>query len=123
MAAGGAVLPAEDPAALLERAARRVGRTPGAVPGDGLRVGVDLGTASCVLVVLDSGDQPIWLDAHPSGALRDGVVVDFARAAGTVRRLRERAEQALGTLLTAAAAGYPPCVPAADARACSYVCE
>lgn len=115
--------PGEDPAALLERAAGRLGEVPGAVPADGLRVGVDLGTASCVLVVLDAGDQPVWLDACPSGALRDGVVVDFARAAGTVRRLKGKAEEVLGTRLATAATGYPPCIPVEDARACGYVCE
>ncbi len=92
-----------------------------------VRVGVDLGTASCVLVVLavdgDGRERPVWVDARPSGALRDGVVVDFARAAGTVRTLRERAEPAVGTALPAAATAYPPCIPVEDARACTYVCE
>jgi ethanolamine utilization protein EutJ len=115
--------PGTEPAELLERAARRVGLVPEEIPAGDLRVGVDLGTASCVLVVLDSADQPVWLDAHPSGALRDGVVVDFARAAQAVRRLKERAEHVLGTRLAAAATGYPPCIPAEDARACAYVCE
>jgi ethanolamine utilization protein EutJ len=86
------------------------------------RVGVDLGTASCVLVVLD-GDRPVWVEAAGSGALHDGVVVDFARAVTTVRGLRERAEEALGIALTRAATAYPPCIPVADARACTYVCE
>jgi ethanolamine utilization protein EutJ len=88
-----------------------------------LRVGVDLGTASCVLVVLDGPDRPVWVGAHPSGALRDGVVVDFARATATVRALKAAAEQALGVELAAAATAHPPCIPVADARACTYVCE
>jgi ethanolamine utilization protein EutJ len=98
-----------------------------------LRVGVDLGTATCVLVVLDGGvdarsadaprGEPIWVDSHPSAALRDGVVVDFARAVATVRLLRERAQEALGVALNGAATAHPPCIPAEDARACTYVCE
>jgi ethanolamine utilization protein EutJ len=88
-----------------------------------LRVGVDLGTASCVLVVLDAQDRPVWVDSHPSGALRDGVVVDFAKAVTTVRRLKSRAEEALGIALESAATAYPPCIPVGDARACTYVCE
>lgn len=87
------------------------------------RVGVDLGTASCVLVVLDEHGQPVWVDNDPSGALRDGVVVDFARATATVRQLKQRAEAELGVDLTAAATAYPPCIPVEDARACAYVCE
>ncbi|MCW2581993.1 MAG: ethanolamine utilization protein EutJ family protein, partial [Klenkia sp.] len=54
---------------------------PDVPPGSSFRVGVDLGTASCVLVVLardaDGGpERPVWVASHPSGALADGVVVD-----------------------------------------------
>ncbi len=97
------------------------GGAPDGVDGP-LRVGVDLGTASCVLVVL-SGGAPVWVGAEPSGALKDGVVVDFARAATTVGRLRQAAEAALGVELADAATAYPPCIPVGDARACRFVCE
>jgi ethanolamine utilization protein EutJ len=114
-----------DPRELLAAASARMGAEPvlPAGPLHDVRVGVDLGTASCVLVVLDADGAPVWLDAHPSGALRDGVVVDFARAIDTVRRLREAAETALGVELRRTATAYPPCIPAEDARACTYVCE
>jgi ethanolamine utilization protein EutJ len=91
-------------------------------PDGPLRVGVDLGTATCVLVVL-SGERPVWVGADPSGALQDGVVVDFARAAATVRRLKRAAESALGVELIDAASAHPPCIPVGDARACRFVCE
>jgi ethanolamine utilization protein EutJ len=107
----------------LRAAADRIGRVPGGSVRSPLRVGVDLGTASCVLVVLDVDGEPVWVDSQPSGALRDGVVVDFARAVATVRLLRTRAEEALGTALDAAATAYPPRIPVDDARACTYVCE
>lgn len=119
----------DDVRALLAEAAAVAKESPDAATraSGPLRVGVDLGTASCVLVVLAVGDggrdRPVWVDSRPSGALRDGVVVDFAAATATVRTLRESAEQALGTGLTVAATAYPPCIPAADARACTYVCE
>ncbi|MGE3289409.1 MAG: ethanolamine utilization protein EutJ [Pseudonocardia sp.] len=109
-----------DPRELLARAAA-AGVATGPVTGE-LRVGVDLGTASCVLVVL-AGDEPVHVDSRPSGALRDGVVVDFARAIETVRSLREVAQAAVGAELPAAATAYPPCIPVPDARACTYVCE
>lgn len=111
-----------DPRALLGAAAACAGTVPETVTGP-LRVGVDLGTATCVLVVLDAAGAPVWVDAHPSGALRDGVVVDFAAAVAAVRHLRTRAEEALGAPLTATATAYPPCIPVRDARACTYVCE
>ncbi len=131
-------------ARLLEAAAAAHAGGVAVAPVGPLRVGVDLGTASCVLVVLDGGvdarsadaprgvdarsadaprGEPIRVDSHPSAALRDGVVVDFARAVATVRMLRERAQEALGVELTSAATAHPPCIPAADARACTYVCE
>jgi ethanolamine utilization protein EutJ len=109
-------------ALLADAAAVAAGEVRAVGPGAALRVGVDLGTASCVVVVLD-GDRPVWVGAHPSGALRDGVVVDFARATATVRALKAAGENALGVELTAAATAHPPRVPAADARACTYVCE
>jgi ethanolamine utilization protein EutJ len=81
----------EQAAVLLERAAGLLGQG-GATPAEGtLRTGVDLGTASCVLTVLDETGQPVYVASHPSGALRDGVVVDFAAAERTVRRLKEEA--------------------------------
>ncbi len=107
-------------ALLAEAAARR--DDPVLAPPARPRVGVDLGTASCVLVVLDD-DDPVWVESVGSGALHDGVVVDFARAVATVRDLRDRAQEALGVELTSAATAYPPCIPVADARACTYVCE
>jgi ethanolamine utilization protein EutJ len=110
---------------LLAAAADLAAGGAAAVPDTGfgrLRVGVDLGTASCVLVVL-SDDEPVWVRSHPSGALRDGVVVDFAEATAGVRRLKEAAEEELGVELATAATAYPPCIPVKDARACTYVCE
>ena len=118
----------EQAVTLLGRAAAllgtgRTGGTGSAGVAGSLRTGVDLGTASCVLVVLDGAGDPLWADSRPSGALRDGVVVDFAAAERTVRLLKEQAEQALGTVLTVAATAYPPCIAQPDARACRFVCE
>lgn len=118
---------------LAEAAALAVTATSDAEPlpdraaAGGLRVGIDLGTASCVLVVLQDGadgqEHPIWVGSWPSGALRDGVVVDFAAAIETVRRLKADAERGLGVELGRASTAYPPRIPRADARACAYVCE
>lgn len=113
-----------DATRLLQDAARLV--DDGGSPRSGtppLRTGVDLGTATCVLVVVDAAGRPLWVDAHGSAALSDGVVVDFAAAIATVTRLRERAVVALGTDLESAVTAVPPGLEAQAGRACSYVVE
>jgi ethanolamine utilization protein EutJ len=113
-----------DPRLLLAATADRLGRGPAAhVSAGPIRVGVDLGTATTVLVVLDSEGAPVWVDALPTQAVRDGVVVDFHGATRAVHALRERAQEELGRSLTVAACAAPPGVPVADARACVHVCE
>lgn len=113
-----------DPRPLLEAAADRLGRGPAPRVADGpVRVGVDLGTATTVLVVLDADDTPVWVDASPAAAVRDGVVVDFHGAVQAVLELRLRAVRDLGRELPSAACAAPPGVPPADARACVHVCE
>jgi ethanolamine utilization protein EutJ len=104
--------------AFLTTAAARL-RAPAPATGGDLRCGIDLGTATVVLTVVDGRDQPVYLDQVQAEAVRDGVVVDFAAAAAAVRQLRERAEAEL----TSAATAYPPGISEADARACRYVLE
>ncbi len=88
-----------------------------------LRCGIDLGTATVVLTVVDADDRPVHLDAVRESAVRDGVVVDFHAAVQAVRGLRVRAQEALQVDLDAAAAAFPPGVSLADARACRFVLE
>lgn len=45
-----------------------------------LKVGLDLGTAYIVLVVLDAEDRPIACEKRAASVLRDGVVVDYVGA-------------------------------------------
>jgi ethanolamine utilization protein EutJ len=106
----------------LADAAQRV-RTPGAVADGILRCGIDLGTATVVLTVIDASDRPVYLDQIRAEVVRDGVVVDFAGAAAAVRELRARAQELLGTELATAATAYPPGIGEADSRACRYVLE
>jgi ethanolamine utilization protein EutJ len=88
-----------------------------------LRVGVDLGTATIVLTVVDAANRPVYYDQIRGGAVRDGVVVDFRAAADAVSQLRTGAEAALGVELSAAATAYPPGVGLGESRACRYVLE
>lgn len=54
------------------------------------KVGVDLGTAYIVLVVLDEYDNPVACEKHAASVLRDGVVVDYSGALRIVKACKER---------------------------------
>lgn len=97
-------------------------RAPDQVPAT-VRTGVDLGTATCVITVVDEEGMPVWIDVVPTAAIRDGVVVDFAGASAATAELRVRAQEALDRELSAAATAYPPCVGEAESRACRFVLE
>ena len=73
-----------------------------------LYVGVDLGTADVVVMVLDESGEPVAAFLEWAEVVRDGVVVDFIGAADIVRRLIAKAEKRLGMTLTAAATSFPP---------------
>ncbi|WP_142432992.1 ethanolamine utilization protein EutJ [Enterococcus mundtii] len=75
---------------------------------DGYKVGVDLGTASIVLVVLDADNQPLFGSFKEAIVIRDGLVVDYQKAVKIVEVLREEAEAALGFALKAASGAIPP---------------
>ena len=67
--------------------------------GSRLKVGVDLGTAYIVLVVLDEENNPVACEKQAAQVLRDGVVVDYTGALRIVRSLKEKLEARLGTEL------------------------
>ncbi len=97
---------------------RRVERVPEVV-----RVGVDLGTATLVLFVLDEHGAPLIGAYRAAEVVRDGVVMDMVGASAIVRELKADVEQRLGRNLTTAATCYPPGVPVSDVRAVRYVLE
>lgn len=72
-----------------------------------LKVGLDLGTAYIVLVVLDEEDNPVACERQAADVLRDGVVIDYAGALQIVRRLKEKLEQRLGQELLNCAIAMP----------------
>jgi ethanolamine utilization protein EutJ len=86
-----------------------------------VHVGVDLGTAYTVLVVLDESRQPIAGAYQFAQIVRDGLVVDFVGAVDLLRKMKSRVEEKLGFTLTSAASGYPPGVPQAEVRATANV--
>ncbi len=91
--------------------------------GDPLRVGVDLGTAYLVLVVLDETGLPLAGEWQYAEVARDGLVVDFIGATDRLREMKARVERRIGRELTHAASGYPPGVPLVEVRATAHVIE
>jgi len=86
-----------------------------------VHVGVDLGTAYTVLVVLDENHQPIAGEYQFAEVTRDGLVVDFIGAVDLLCSMKSKVEKKLGFKLTSAATAYPPGVPQAEVRATANV--
>src|SRR5215212_1068663 len=86
-----------------------------------VHVGVDLGTAYTVLIVLDGNYQPVVGTYQFAQIVRDGLVVDFVGAVDLLRKMKSEVEEKLGFGLTSAASGYPPGVPQAEVRATANV--
>ncbi len=86
-----------------------------------LQVGVDLGTAYTVLIVLDKTGMPLAGEYQFAQIVRDGLVVDFMGAVELLRTLKQRVETKLGVTLTSAASAFPPGVPQAEVRATANV--
>jgi ethanolamine utilization protein EutJ len=86
-----------------------------------IHVGVDLGTAYTVLIVLDEHNRPIAGTYRFAEVVRDGLVVDFIGAIDLIKELKGEIEMRLGLELKHAATGYPPGVPRAEIRATANV--
>ncbi len=116
----------------LEVVRRRENAVPPAaiLSGTGLRrdggpprvhVGVDLGTAYTVLVVLDEHLQPLAGEYRFAQVVRDGLVVDFHGAISLLQELKGNVEKRLGFALTSAATAFPPGVSLNEVRATQHV--
>jgi ethanolamine utilization protein EutJ len=92
-------------------------------PEGPLHVGVDLGTAYLMLVVLDRHMQPLAGEYQFAQVVRDGLVVDVIGAVDLLNAMKARVEQRLGLTLTHAASGYPPGVPRVEVQAVANVVE
>lgn len=77
-------------------------------PGEPLFVGVDLGTAYIVVVVVDAQGRPVGCALEFAQVVRDGLVVDYIGATRIVNRLVRQLEESLGRELETAAIAVPP---------------
>lgn len=90
---------------------------------DKLYVGVDLGTAYIVLVVLDENKKPIAGAYRFAQVVKDGLVVDYLGALNIVRQLKKEVEDKIQRDLTHAAVAIPPGTTVNDTRYISNVVE
>lgn len=91
--------------------------------GDELLVGVDLGTAYIVIVVLDQDKKPVACEMEFAQVLKDGLVVDYVGAMQVVRKLKDKIEHKIGIKLTKAAIAVPPGTSDRDSKTHMYVVE
>lgn len=75
---------------------------------DFLKVGLDLGTSSIVLVIVDKRNRPIFAAYEDADVVRDGLVVNYIEATRISKRLKDLAEETLGVELLRAAGAIPP---------------
>jgi ethanolamine utilization protein EutJ len=87
------------------------------------KLGVDLGTAYIVLVVLDENDNPVACNLQYAEVVRDGLVVDYFGATQIVQRLKQELEERLSITLNYAAIAVPPGTGVRDADTYRYVVE
>ena len=73
-----------------------------------IKVGVDLGTAYIVIVVLDENDCPVAYEKCAANVLRDGVVVDYIGARRIVGELKETLESRMKRKLEQCCVAMPP---------------
>lgn len=84
-------------------------------------VGVDLGTAYTMLVVLDEQKRPLAGRYQFAQIVRDGLVVDYIGAIQLIKKMKAEVEAQLGFALVHAATTYPPGVPLAEVKATKNV--
>ncbi|MGL4207980.1 MAG: ethanolamine utilization protein EutJ [Candidatus Adiutrix sp.] len=89
--------------------------------GQPLKVGLDLGTASIVLVVLDESDRPLAAARRFAQVIKDGLVVDFGAARSLVEELKGEIQEALGVQLSETAIAVPPGTSTRDTGTHQYV--
>jgi ethanolamine utilization protein EutJ len=113
----------EDSRAFLENVEKTLVKRVRPEKSEQLKIGLDLGTASIVLVVLGHDSRPLGAAREFASVVKDGLVVDFAQARTITARLKAELEEALGVELTGTAIAVPPGTGERDAATHSYVAQ
>ena len=112
---------ARDAGAFLRDVERTLDKPVRPEKGESLKVGLDLGTASVVLVVLGEGYRPLAAAREFAQVVKDGLVVDFNQARLITAALKRRLEDVLGTELAETAIAVPPGTGSRDVATHTYV--
>ena len=108
---------------IIDRTSESIEKTFSFDKNEKLYVGVDLGTAYIVLVVLDSKCNPIATELQYAEVVRDGLVVNYSKACEIVKELKLKLEERLQTELVNAAIAMPPGVNVKSVSTHKYVAE
>lgn len=106
----------------IEELARRMA-DPAPAGDRGVALGVDLGTASVVVVAVDAYGQPLAGAVREANVVRDGIVLDYLGAVNIVRELVAEVQRCFDQPIRNAAAAYPPAVNYSDSAYARHVVE
>ncbi|WP_299734625.1 ethanolamine utilization protein EutJ [uncultured Endozoicomonas sp.] len=108
---------------LIQKVETSLTKTIKVTDSDNLVVGVDLGTAYIVLVVLNQDGEPVATEMQFAQVLKDGLVVDYIGALTIVRQLKGKLEERLQVSLEKAAIAMPSNTPESVCKTHRYVVE
>lgn len=90
---------------------------------DDIKIGVDLGTSNIVITVLDKNNNPVIGAMQSANVVRDGIVVEYIKAVGIVKDLKEKIENKLNRQLNYAATAIPPGISKGNVKVITNVVE
>jgi len=88
-----------------------------------IKVGIDLGTSSIVLVILNKNNYPILCLNEEAQVIQDGLIVNFSETVQIVRRLKEQAETWIKRPILSTAGAIPPQTIGKNKSAVEHVIE
>jgi len=108
----------------LGRAVSALRTTTDVPKGTRIKCGVDLGTASVIVVALNPENRPVACEMELAEVARDGLVVDYHGAITIVKRLTAHLRERLGDVkLDSAAIAVPPGTSPANSATHRHVVE
>jgi len=116
-----AALPAQDVDQFLREVEKTLDNPVRPERGESLKIGLDLGTASIVLVALGENNRPLAVVREFAQVVKDGLVVDFSRARLITESLKKRMEEILGVEIAETAIAVPPGTGRRDVDTHRYV--